>query len=150
MARLVCVVWDDGYGTMPLLLPRTANSYPPPSSWNLTCLILELGHFFDLLELELELLFLIISFILHFFGTWILLLLGIWRAAIHLCVSRRILAGIMFFLSLVFTSREWQVAAHRMKLMSHRVALFLLFSYSLPRDVLSHDKKREGHGHLAA
>jgi hypothetical protein len=26
-----------------------------------------------------------------------LLLLGIWRAAIHLCVSRRILAGIMFF-----------------------------------------------------
>jgi hypothetical protein len=66
MARLVCVVWDDGYGTMPLLLPRTANSYPPPSSWNLTCLILELGHFFDLLELELELFFLIISFILHF------------------------------------------------------------------------------------
>jgi hypothetical protein len=31
-----------------------------------------------------------------------------------------------------------------MKLMSHQVALFLLFSYSLPRDVLSHDKKREG------
>jgi hypothetical protein len=37
-----------------------------------------------------------------------------------------------------------------MKLVLHQVILFLLFSYSLPRDVLSHDKKREGHGRLAS